>query len=305
VVGQVVTATSSSGVVYTTLTDSTGYYTTTVPAHATYTVTTDIPAGTLPSTVITNILNDANGAANNDKNHLNTGTTATVANTDNLSVDFGFYMLPAQFGDRVWLESDRDGLASTGVITPVAGMVLTATDGVQVYTATTTVQGYYSFTVPAGTYTVTYGVVPASDGTVAPSSTPGGHQEDGPAGVYGESGNPDQSHLKATAVTVGAGEANWRVDFAFTLVRANLHLSKQVDKASAMRGETVVYTVVLTNTGPDPATGVVVKDQLPGGVTYQSASAHQGTYAVASGLWTVGTVAANTSVTLTLTVQVQ
>ncbi|MFN8489146.1 MAG: hypothetical protein U0350_16285 [Caldilineaceae bacterium] len=40
---------------------------------------------------------------------------------------------------------------------------------------------------PAGTYTVYYGVVPASYGTVTPSSIPGGNSETGNAGVYAES----------------------------------------------------------------------------------------------------------------------
>ncbi|MFM7172503.1 MAG: SdrD B-like domain-containing protein, partial [Caldilinea sp.] len=69
------------------------------------------------------------------------------------TLDFGF-TLPAQFGDRVWVESDTDGLANMGVITLVAGMGITATGANgTVYTTTTNAQGYYSFTVAAGTYT--------------------------------------------------------------------------------------------------------------------------------------------------------
>ena len=89
-VGQVVTAISSSGVVYTAITDANGLYIITVPANDTYTVTTGTPAGTVPSTVITTVADDANAVANNDKNHDNTGTRVTVVTTDNLSVDFGF-----------------------------------------------------------------------------------------------------------------------------------------------------------------------------------------------------------------------
>ncbi|MEZ4615174.1 MAG: hypothetical protein R2867_06635 [Caldilineaceae bacterium] len=43
-----------------------------------------------------------------------------VMTTDNLSIDFGYYQ-PAQFGDRVWIESDSDGDVTTGVIVPVHG----------------------------------------------------------------------------------------------------------------------------------------------------------------------------------------
>ena len=107
VVGQIVTATSSTGVVYTTTTDANGLYTITVPANDTYTVTTGTPAGTVPSVSCT-----AHRAMT--KEPYPTGTTVTVGTTDDLSVDFGFHAPLVQFGDRVWLESDQDGLASTG-----------------------------------------------------------------------------------------------------------------------------------------------------------------------------------------------
>ncbi|MBX3010759.1 MAG: hypothetical protein KF832_04595 [Caldilineaceae bacterium] len=135
-------------------------------------------------------------------------------NNGDMTIDFGFAPL-AQFGDRVWIESDTDGRAGTGSLIPVAGMVITATDGLHRYTTTTTAQGYYSFTVNAGTYTVTYGSVPASYGSVTLSDTPGGSSASGNAGLYAEAGRPDQSHVNGTTVTVAEGEANWTVDFAF------------------------------------------------------------------------------------------
>jgi hypothetical protein len=135
-----------------------------------------------------------------------TGVEAPNECTD-LTVDFGFFVPPAQFGDRVWIESNNDGIAATGVITPVAGMVITATDGVNVYTTTTTAQGYYSFTVAAGTYTVTYGSVPAFYGAVVPRNTPLGNSASGNAGLYEEPGNPDQSrpqnHLSPPGLGAG------------------------------------------------------------------------------------------------------
>ncbi|MFN8489126.1 MAG: SdrD B-like domain-containing protein [Caldilineaceae bacterium] len=277
VIGQVVTATSNSGQVYTATTDANGLYTITVLANATYTVTTGTPAGTVASTVITNVANDSNAAAKNDKNHLNTGTTVTVVTTDNLSVDFGFHALAAQFGDRVWLESDTDGLANTGSITPVVGLVITATNSSSgvVYTATTDAQGYYSFTAPAGTYTVHYGRVPASYGAVIPSATPGGNRESGNAGSYQQSSNPDQSHVNGTTVTVAAGEANWHIDFAFWLPQPKIHLTKYTngDDADLPTGPTVgvgsvvTWTYAITNTGNVTLTNVKLVDDQEGSVT--------------------------------------
>ena len=208
VVGQVVTATSSSSVIYTATTDANGLYTITVPANDTYTVTTGTPAGTTPSVY--------NGTPSDNQSHTPTGTPVTVGTTDNFTIDFGFHAPFAQFGDRVWLESDQDGLATTGIITPIAGMTITATSNTgQVYTTQTNNNGYYSFTVPVGTYTVTYGSVPAGYGLTTPSAMPGGNSESGNAGVYQESGNPDQSHVNNTTVTLTDGQANWHVDFAF------------------------------------------------------------------------------------------
>ncbi|MEZ4707418.1 MAG: SdrD B-like domain-containing protein [Caldilineaceae bacterium] len=214
--GHVVTATASDGTtVYTSVTDANGFYTITVPANDTYTVTTDLPGGGVVDTPV-QVTDGSDPINNNDLNHNRLGTTVVMTTTDNLSIDFGFF-LPAQFGDRVWIESDSDGLASTGTITPVVGMVITATSGSAVYTTTTEAGGYYSFTVPAGSYVVTYGAVPSGYGAVTPSTVVSGTSAAGNAGSYAETGAPDANHGQNTTVTVAAGEANWHVDFAFYL----------------------------------------------------------------------------------------
>jgi len=75
-----------------------------------------------------------------------------------------------------------------------------------------------------------------------------------------------------------------------------------VDSSGGLNaGDRVVFTLTLTNdTGPDDATGVVVKDQLPAGYTWYSDSG-AGSYVPATGLWTVGTVAVGSTHTLTIT----
>ena len=70
------------------------------------------------------------------------------------------------------------------------------------------------------------------------------------------------------------------------------------------RGTTVVYTLTATNKGPDAATGVVVKDQLPAGLTYVSDDS-AGAYATASGLWTIGDLANGESKVLKITATVK
>ena len=53
----------------------------------------------------------------------------------------------------------------------------------------------------------------------------------------------------------------------------NLELSKSTDKASALPGETVEYTIIYSNTGTADATAVVILDAIPPNTTYVTSSA--------------------------------
>ncbi|NJM42702.1 MAG: hypothetical protein HC853_19180, partial [Anaerolineae bacterium] len=185
------------------------------------------------------------------------------------------YEVLAQFGDRVWIESDTDGLASTGTITPVAGMVITTTGTGGMFTTTTDAQGYYSFTVLAGTYTVTYGSVPPSYGNVAPSATPASSSTSGDAGSYREPGNPDQSRPQNSTVTLTAGQSNWTMDYAFNLPQPGIGVRKYTNgfDADAVSGpylrvgQVVTWTYVITNSGNVTLTSIGLSDDRQGSVT--------------------------------------
>ena len=82
--------------------------------------------------------------------------------------------------------------------------------------------------------------------------------------------------------------------------QADLALSKTVSNAAPNVGDTITYTVTLSNLGPDAATNVQVTDLLPDGVSFVSATPSQGTYNSLSGLWTVGTVTTTSPQTLVL-----
>lgn len=81
---------------------------------------------------------------------------------------------------------------------------------------------------------------------------------------------------------------------------SNLSILKTSDKSTANVGDTVTYTLTLTNNGPDSATGVTVTDLLHSGLNFISASTSTGTYATSTGLWTVGNLANNASTTLSI-----
>jgi LPXTG-site transpeptidase (sortase) family protein len=85
---------------------------------------------------------------------------------------------------------------------------------------------------------------------------------------------------------------------------ADLSLRKAASATTVSAGATISFTLTVTNTGPDAASGVQVTDQLPSGYTYVSSVASQGTYNSANGLWTIGDMPVNATETLTLTVTV-
>jgi uncharacterized repeat protein (TIGR01451 family) len=85
---------------------------------------------------------------------------------------------------------------------------------------------------------------------------------------------------------------------------ADLEVAKTVDDDTPSEGDTITYTVALTNNGPDSATNVDVTDALPAGVTYLSDTVTQGSYNSGTGIWTVGTVATTAPDTLTIDVTV-
>ncbi|HUB27010.1 MAG TPA: DUF11 domain-containing protein [Tepidisphaeraceae bacterium] len=85
---------------------------------------------------------------------------------------------------------------------------------------------------------------------------------------------------------------------------AKLHFDAQVDNPSPNVGDLVNITVNLNNDGSaSPATGIIVTDPLPSGLTLQSASASVGTYDPQKGLWNVGGLPNGSTATLTLSAQ--
>jgi uncharacterized repeat protein (TIGR01451 family) len=85
---------------------------------------------------------------------------------------------------------------------------------------------------------------------------------------------------------------------------ADLSVAKTDSPDPVIAGQDLTYTITAANGGPDNATGIVVKDILPPGVTFKSATPGQGSYNSTTNEWTVGSLVANTSTTLTLVVTV-
>jgi uncharacterized repeat protein (TIGR01451 family) len=94
--------------------------------------------------------------------------------------------------------------------------------------------------------------------------------------------------------------ANNTATVTVTPQQADLALAKIVSNATPTVGDTITFTITLTNAGPDTAPGVAVTDLLPAGLTFVSATPSQGTYTPATGLWTVGTITTGTPQTLAI-----
>src|SRR5262249_19352335 len=85
---------------------------------------------------------------------------------------------------------------------------------------------------------------------------------------------------------------------------ADLRVLKDVSQLAPAVGSLVTFTITLTNLGPSPVTNATVRDLLPAGLTFVSATASQGTYAEASGDWTIGVMPVTRTETLAITARV-
>jgi uncharacterized repeat protein (TIGR01451 family) len=96
--------------------------------------------------------------------------------------------------------------------------------------------------------------------------------------------------------------ANFAID-TVTELNSDLSVIKTVNNNIPNIGDSVIYTVIVHNAGPDDAGNVVVNDILPSGLTYVSDDA-LGSYNSATGVWTAGTLANDSSATLHITAMV-
>jgi uncharacterized repeat protein (TIGR01451 family) len=134
----------------------------------------------------------------------------------------------------------------------------------------------------------------------------------GNAGSAQGLGDGWQVHTSAAgirALTLEGGEAptpgdNTTTEGTTIYAEADLVVAKTDDPDPVVAGEVLTYTLVVTNSSPSDATGVVVTDTLPSGIRFDSAGASQGTYNSVTGVWTVGDLADGGSATLTLVVTV-
>ncbi|WP_366186111.1 gliding motility-associated C-terminal domain-containing protein [Flavobacterium ovatum] len=95
-----------------------------------------------------------------------------------------------------------------------------------------------------------------------------------------------------------------QASITITYVKADLLILKIVNNSSPNFSENVIFTLKVTNNGPNNATGVIVGDLLPSGYTYVSDNGSSN-YNSSTGKWTIGSIENSGTATLTITAKVK
>jgi choice-of-anchor A domain-containing protein/uncharacterized repeat protein (TIGR01451 family)/TQXA domain-containing protein len=228
--------------------------------------------------------------------------TLTAGQTD-LTADAGaYYVNPkAVLGDKVWIDANKNGVQEAGEagLGGVTVQLYNCATNALVNTMQTDVNGNYLFTeLTPGDYKVKF-ILPADYYfTVKDSGTNDALDSDA-----------DSASGLTGCYTLAAGDDNRTVDagayFVAPQTDVDLRLTKTASNLNPKDGDEVTYTVTVVNNGPAPASGVNASDILPAGLTFVSASATQGSYNEATGIWNIGSLANGASATLTITVTVR
>ncbi len=244
-------------------------------------------------------------------------TLEVTAGQANTNIDFGYYRQGAALGNRVWSDtngdgiqdSDEEGLAGVTlqlVVTYPGGgsttlKTLSGGDGGYVFGNLLLDESFNGAGAGQPSYSISS---VASDGYTASPVEQGTDRQVDSNDPTGTTATVLKGQLN-TAVTndPGTEPTNAGYDFGYEPL-IDLSLTKEVSPTTQTVGEEVTFTLTLSNAvGFSDATGVEVTDLLPSGYTFVSADP-SADYASASGLWTVGNLAADDSTKLTITARV-
>jgi len=124
---------------------------------------------------------------------------------------------------------------------------------------------------------------------------------DGVGNVYvaGQTSSSDLSTPNGFQLALGGGTDAFVAKIAGLAKTANLSITKTTSGTPTVNAN-LTYNITVTNGGPDTATGVVMSDTLPSGVTFVSATPSQGSCQTAT--CNLGSLAASASATVTIVV---
>ncbi|MDY7077535.1 MAG: pre-peptidase C-terminal domain-containing protein [Chloroflexota bacterium] len=244
-----VVITDSGGNTYTVTTGVNGAYTQTVLAGA---ATVDVDDDDLPPGVTLTI-------GNSDP------TTVVVPPGDTVVGDTGYVWPPGTgtVSGTIYLDENGDGAYTFGVDTPLPGVQVVITDANGVtYTLTTGADGTYSQTVPAGPT-----IVDVNDATL-------------PGGAILDSGSTDPTTVIVTANDSSTVNVGYIVpERAIETTKRDTLVADADLNGYPSPGDTLSYTIVISNEGSLPLTGVTLNDMPDSNTTLVvgSVSTSQGT----------------------------
>jgi uncharacterized repeat protein (TIGR01451 family) len=120
----------------------------------------------------------------------------------------------------------------------------------------------------------------------------------------GLTGNASNSASVSSSTNDPSSSNNTSTATLLVSPKADLSLTKTVSKTNPIVGENITYTITLSNLGASDANTIVAKDQLPVGLTLISSNPSLGVYNSSTGNWTIPTLSANSSATLSLVARV-
>ena len=196
-----------------------------------------------------------------------TGKTQVVtlsSGVNNTTLDAGVYT-PASLGDFLWNDSNGNGVQDSGelgvpdqTVTLIGGGADGLINGIGDTTSTTTTagDGSYSFTgLTPGEYQVQFS---KPTGTVFTGKDQGGNDAlDSDVNASGLS----------QIVTLVSGKNNTSVDAGLISDSGDLRITKNDGLSVVFAGQSITYSIVVSNTGTATATNAVVKDVIPSNLT--------------------------------------
>ena len=206
----------------------------------------------------------------------------------------------ANMGDYVWRDVNNDGIQNEAAEYGINGVKVTLynSTGTQVGIPVFTDNdfggnpGYYFFSdINPGSYYVEVTPPTGQVFTTQFAGLPGTPNTDSNVDSAGRS-NP---------FAVASGVDNLSIDAGLRPI--DLSLTGTVSNSAPAVGDIVTFTLTVNNAiGFSTATGVTVNEALPAGLTFINATASQGTFA--ANVWTIGTLTAGQTVTLTIVAMV-
>jgi uncharacterized repeat protein (TIGR01451 family) len=285
-------ATGSTGTVYTASGSGNISELVNIPSGGsiTYTITVNVPSGYTGDLVNTATVTAPNGVTDNNQNNNTDTETDTQNSVADLSVAKSSVNatytpgVPVTYTVLVSNAGPSDVVGASVVDNAPAGTTISSWSATgstgTVYTASGSGNISELVNIPSGgsiTYTITVNVPSGYTGDLVNTAT-----------VTAPNGVTDNNQNNNT---------DTETDLQNSV--ANLKITKTGAPDPVIIGQTLTYTITVTNDGPSDAQNVTVSDPLPAGLTFVSAS-NSGVFSAGNVTWSLGTLVSGASVQLTL-----